>query len=80
MIRKFTTDSGSVYLIDFEQKMWMRKRGRLAATTRSDSGIFHTIQITPDGIVLHCPPIEDNAFERIVESTPLTCEVIGETW
>jgi hypothetical protein len=67
VIKQYTTESGSVYTIDFEKKTWHRFRGVNAVHLRTDSGSF--ISITDDYYIhMICPPINP-PYPRVIIST-----------
>lgn len=75
MIRRITTESGSVYTLDTEKKTWSRERGLDAAQIRTDSGVYiDANENVPIGgsLVLDCPPLpesEPGTISRIIQST-----------
>lgn len=66
--RRYTTQSGSVYTIDFEQKTWARQRGEDASVMRTDEGEFISFEIDGGIITMICPPINP-PFPRVITST-----------
>jgi hypothetical protein len=67
MRKRYTTESGSQYIIEFENKTWERIRGEGAAVLRSDSGTYYSINIS-ESIIMVCPPINP-PYPRLIEST-----------
>lgn len=70
--RRYTTESGSVYTIDFNNKTWERQQGKEAATLRSDSGKYYSFSIDNGIITMLCPPFipKPGTFvPRLISST-----------
>lgn len=82
MKEKFVTFSGSEYIIDYDAQTWERKRGENAATIRTDSGEYNTLEfINRFGfenkcIYMTCPPINPEAVERYILSTEIVSREI----
>jgi hypothetical protein len=75
MIKRYVTESGSEYIIDFGAMTWKRKRGPKASEIRSDEGEFKQFSIIDKGIYLICPPfIPDSGIDRFILSTPIVSE------
>lgn len=74
MIR-IETESGSIYLIDDDNKIWSRLRAGTAAVIRSDKGEFYwrSSLIIGESLVLFCPPFNKELFNapREITSTPI---------
>jgi hypothetical protein len=68
------TESGSRYLIDYDNRTWERFRGKEANKLRSDSGQF--IDIGPLEIgqrfAMLCPPYHDKVGGRAIISSEIT--------
>jgi hypothetical protein len=73
MIKRYLTESGSTYTIDFEKKTWERNRGAGASTMRSDFGTFLEFSTTYGYIEMVCPPINP-PFPRLITSTNIILE------
>lgn len=78
--RRYTTESGSVYDIDFDQLTWKRQRGEGASEIRTDDGTFFDFEIIEDqGLVLYCLTSMKHAV-RVISSTPIVkVEVIDDS-
>ena len=88
MKERIVTESGSVYIIDYDNKTWTREQGEGAATIRSDSGVFDSIQFptyhtdSAPSIWMICPPfsMESGAIGREIISTAIVSrEIIAES-
>jgi hypothetical protein len=68
---KISTESGSTYEIDLDNKKWKRFKGENAEQIRTDDGEFIEIWVDTAGCLnLLCPPINP-PYDRLVTSTPI---------
>jgi hypothetical protein len=75
MRRRYFTTSGSVYIIDTENKTWERRRGPNAEILRTDSGEYTSLDTSGGYIEMICPPINP-PFPRYISSTNIVSEEI----
>jgi hypothetical protein len=71
IIRRYTTESESVYTIDWTNKLWDRKQGPDATKIRTpENGTFYEGKILYDGSVhLILPKVNPDADLRYIHST-----------
>ncbi len=68
------TESGSRYLIDYDNRTWERFKGEGANELRSTSGQFTDIGPLQIGqrLAMLCPPYHDKAGGRAIISSEIT--------
>ena len=70
MSKQYTTESGSVYTIDFDKKTWHRFKGINAANLRTIAGVFNSFDDSRGYIHMICPPFNP-PYPRVILSTSI---------
>lgn len=75
MKTQFKTESGSIYTIDYEARVWARtietpRSGHLKTST----AVFINVPVVKLGqrVEFWCPPIREGAILRLVSTSPVT--------
>jgi hypothetical protein len=70
--QQITTESGSVYLIDHEEKTWVRVMTTgMSGSLRSESGKFVRADIIGDRLYLLCEPLAEGGPGRLIHTSQI---------